>query len=694
MCPHSGLGHSPRNIPAVSCLPSLPTVLALTACVVASSVAATPVAAAAATHQVTYAGVRVSVPTSWRVVEVAGRTGCIRYDRHAVYLGTPASSDCPSDVVGHLTTVQILSSGTAPTGPSTELPGGLTVTGGTQVSPDLTVTSARSAAQVKVTSGDTSAAQIADSVTFTSAAPPPSTTGRKAQNAQPESQPSATPETQLAAVASAATYSGPGFDTCEAPSTQQMTAWTASPYPAIGVYIGGANRACGQPNLTAGWVTAVHNQGWHLIPIYVGPQAPCTKGSVTKFSTDAATAAGQGKAAADDAVTNGAAPRGLGADNPIYYDMEAYDTGNASCVAAVKAFIDAWTAELHAQNYVSGVYGSAGSMMTNLVQFVSDPKFRAPDDIWYAHYDGHASITNDPYIPNGNWNAHQRIHQYQGGHNETFGGVTINVDSDQLDGATTRPSVAVAPNEDAGAFVPLVPYRTLDTRNGIGATQAPVAAGGKVVLTVAGVGGSGGVPATGVAAVVLNVTVTAPTTAGSITVYPDGPSRPTASNVNFVKGQTVPNLVVAKVANGKIDLYNGSTGTVQLIADITGYYLGGTATAPGTFVPLAPQRALDTRHGTGGTTGPIASKTRRSSPSPGLGASPGSRLVSLLSLSTSPSPHQQRPDPSPSTRTEPAVLTSRTSTSSGARQSPIWLSQRSLATERSTCTTALPEPCN
>ncbi|MGI8415747.1 MAG: DUF1906 domain-containing protein [Nakamurella sp.] len=596
----------------MSRLPSIPTVLALTACVVASTVAATPIADAATTHRVTYAGVTVSVPTSWPVIDVAGRTGCVRYDRHAVYLGTPVGSDCPSDLVGHLTTVQILPAGTAPAGPSRELPGELTVTGGTHVSPDLTVTSAHSAAQVLVTSGDTSATQLADSVTFSAAAPPPSTIGPKAQSAQPESQAPATPRTPASATAPAATYSGPGFDACAAPSTQQMTAWTASPYRAIGVYIGGANRSCGQSNLTAGWVTAVHNQGWHLIPTYVGLQAPCANSSsVTKFSTNATTAAGQGTAAADDAVTKGAVPLGLGAGNPIYYDMEAYDTRVTSCVAAVKAFIDAWTTELHARHYVSGVYGSAGSMMTNLVQFVTDPKFHAPDDIWDAHYDGHASTINDPYIPNGNWNTHQRIHQYQGGHDETFGDVTLNVDSDQLAGATTRPSVAAVPNpaKDAGAFVPLVPYRALDTRNGIGATQAPVAAGGTVALTVAGTGGSVGVPATGVAAVVVNVTVTAPTAPGSITVYPDGTDRPHVSNLNFVKGQTVPNLVVAKVSSaGKVDLYNGSTGTVQLIADITGYYLGGTPTAPGTFVPLAPQRALDTRHGTGGTTGPIASK--------------------------------------------------------------------------------------
>ena len=81
---------------------------------------------------------------------------------------------------------------------------------------------------------------------------------------------------------------------------------------------------------------------------------------------------------------------------------------------------------------------------------------------------------------------------------------------------------------------------------------------------------------------------------------------PLASNLNFVPGQTIPNLVVAKVgANGNIALTNNSPGTVQLIADVAGYYLSGTPTAPGTYVPLNPARVLDTRTNLGAT-GPVA----------------------------------------------------------------------------------------
>ncbi|HWS45940.1 MAG TPA: hypothetical protein VN636_08780, partial [Acidimicrobiia bacterium] len=70
------------------------------------------------------------------------------------------------------------------------------------------------------------------------------------------------------------------------------------------------------------------------------------------------------------------------------------------------------------------------------------------------------------------------------------------------------------------------------------------------------------------------VTVTQPTKGGFVTVYPSGAGLPTVSNLNFGAGQTVPNLVVVKGgAGGKIAFYNGSSGTVQLVADVAGYYL-------------------------------------------------------------------------------------------------------------------------
>ena len=153
----------------------------------------------------------------------------------------------------------------------------------------------------------------------------------------------------------------------------------------------------------------------------------------------------------------------------------------------------------------------------------------------------------------------------------------------------------------AGAFVSLAPARLMDSRVGNGAS-GPVGKSGTVRLQVTG---RGGVPPSGVAAVVMNVTVTAPTRSGHITAYPDGTSLPTASNLNFVAGQTVPNLVTVKVgSNGKVALRNTSSGTVQLVADVAGYYLAGTPSAAGAFVSLAPARLMDSRVGNGAS-GPV-----------------------------------------------------------------------------------------
>jgi hypothetical protein len=71
--------------------------------------------------------------------------------------------------------------------------------------------------------------------------------------------------------------------------------------------------------------------------------------------------------------------------------------------------------------------------------------------------------------------------------------------------------------------------------------------------------------------VVLNVTATAPSSFGVLTVYPDDP-RPLASNLNWVAGQTVPNLVIVPVVNGHVKFFNNSPGTVHLIADLAGFF--------------------------------------------------------------------------------------------------------------------------
>ena len=185
---------------------------------------------------------------------------------------------------------------------------------------------------------------------------------------------------------------------------------------------------------------------------------------------------------------------------------------------------------------------------------------------------------------------------------------------------------AAPPPPAAGLLMPLTPTRVLDTRHGVGAPQARVAPGGVVKLQV---GGVAGVPATGVTAVVMNTTVTGPASGGYVTVFPDGVTRPTASSLNFSAGETIPNLVVVPVVDGKVDFYNGSGGALDLIADITGYY----ASSGAAYHPAGPTRAMDTRSGLGGAGGVVAPGSAAVLPIMGsLGISPGNVTAVVLNV--------------------------------------------------------------
>jgi hypothetical protein len=121
-----------------------------------------------------------------------------------------------------------------------------------------------------------------------------------------------------------------------------------------------------------------------------------------------------------------------------------------------------------------------------------------------------------------------------------------------------------APGTGAG-FTGQTPVRVLDTRYGLGAANAKLGAGRALTLAVPGL------PA-GASAVALNVTVTSPTAASNLTVYPGGRSLPGASNLNYVAGQTIPNMVLVQLGpNHTVTFYNRA-GTVNVIADVLGYY--------------------------------------------------------------------------------------------------------------------------
>ena len=229
-----------------------------------------------------------------------------------------------------------------------------------------------------------------------------------------------------------------GFDACAAPSTTTMSAWRVSPYTSVGIYIGGANRGCAQPNLPKTWVTSVTGQGWKLLPIWVGPQAPCTTlGSTTKISADAGQATGQGSAQAT-AAANAADALGFTWLAPIYFDMEAYPRGGV-CTIAVQNFVNGWVIGLNQRGYRAGFYSSLCSGILDEAAVASSPAWTPLNAVWIAAWNSTPNIFGfgaPCTLSNTLWSNHQRVHQYLGGHDESYGSVTINIDSNAVDGAT------------------------------------------------------------------------------------------------------------------------------------------------------------------------------------------------------------------------------------------------------------------
>jgi subtilisin family serine protease len=190
----------------------------------------------------------------------------------------------------------------------------------------------------------------------------------------------------------------------------------------------------------------------------------------------------------------------------------------------------------------------------------------------------------------------------------------------------------------SGEYTALSPARIFDTRNGNGGKLGPLGAGGSYALQVAG---RGGVPASGVAAVVMNVTVTGPTLPGFLTVWPSGTARPTISNLNFVPGQTVPNLVTVKMGNaGKVSFFNNQ-GSTHVIADVVGYYAASDGPVGSRFHEVTPARYFDTRNGQGGIpAAPIGSGARLRFKVTGKGGVPGSGVTAVVMNVTVTAPTQ------------------------------------------------------
>lgn len=393
--------------------------------------AASPSAAAAAGWRtVRFGGASVQVPASWPLVNLGLHpSACPRLDVHAVYLGTPGPAPrCPARLLGRTETVQIQPASLQdPAARQARTPvrlGGMRALTNAdyRVTHVLTFQPPAGRTRVSVSYGDERAlvAAIAATIRFSTA--PRAGHGPAGQPPKPAA--------RIQSAPAQGQFNGAGFDTCSAPAAGIMHRWLASRYRAIGIYIGGMNRACAQARLTRRWVAGIRAQGWRYFPIYVGRQASCVRGlRVARIVPGRAAA--QGRAAARDARVQA---RGLGipGGTPIIYDMEAY----RGCGLEVTTFLSAWDAQLHREGYQAGVYES----FDNVHDMVSRTgSMTEPDVMHYADWDMHGT-TRSPYMPRHLWTGHHRIHQWRGPHLERYRGATLDIDNDRLNVRLSRPA--------------------------------------------------------------------------------------------------------------------------------------------------------------------------------------------------------------------------------------------------------------
>ncbi|HEY7145735.1 MAG TPA: glycoside hydrolase domain-containing protein [Streptosporangiaceae bacterium] len=366
---------------------------------------------------VRYAGYTFALPATWPVISLSGdKRSCVRYNRHAVYLGRPDRNQaCPARQLGTTQSLLIEPGPARSRRAATDNP----------VTRRVTVTAPR----IRITATYRADPGLITQILRSAGLPPPSVRapGRRAVPAS-----KAAPDLP----AGATSFRGKGFDACTAPSAAYMRAWRKhSPYRAVGIYIGGSDRACAQPNLSRSWLRDQANAGWHFIPMYVGPQA-----AYGELSSPAA----QGAAAGTDAVSQ-AERLGFAPQTPLYYDMEAYPPGQTG---RALRFLSAWTLTLHRLGFSSGVYSSSLSGIEDLSNQYFRGSYAMPDVIYDARWNGRAN-TRDSVLGAAKWPGHRRLHQYQGNVRQSFGGDRIDIDKDFLNialaaaGGTPQASASV-----------------------------------------------------------------------------------------------------------------------------------------------------------------------------------------------------------------------------------------------------------
>jgi hypothetical protein len=264
-------------------------------------------------------------------------------------------------------------------------------------------------------------------------------------------------------------FTGYGFDTCVAPSQSVMDDWNYfSPYAAIGIYVSGNSRYCGdayQPHLSPEWVATNAAHGWRFLPIHVGYQAPCFKNNpesrVQKkhMSRTTSTARSQATSDANEAVA-ALKKYGFPSGSVTYLDIEYYSRSDTSCDAAVRQFVDAFDERVHTLGFKTGLYSSGSAAIASINAIRTASWLDKPDHMWIAWTNKIADTDGGPYLSDSAWTGHRRIHQYHNNVKQTYGGKSITLDKNFLD--VGRGSVSPSPELMCGVNPNLTSWPRLE----------------------------------------------------------------------------------------------------------------------------------------------------------------------------------------------------------------------------------------
>jgi hypothetical protein len=132
------------------------------------------------------------------------------------------------------------------------------------------------------------------------------------------------------------------------------------------------------------------------------------------------------------------------------------------------------------------------------------------------------------------------------------------------------PADMIKPRAAGGAFSALSPFRACDTRaSGTSCPTGSVGPGEEIAVTLAGVGG---VPASGVTAVTVNLMAIGGAANSLLKVWPDGTARPSSAAIIFSAHQTLMNMITVKLGtNGKLRVFNAA-GEAHVVMELAGYY--------------------------------------------------------------------------------------------------------------------------